>query len=41
MVLEPIATPAPPPGWRRRARVHWFRRVSGELQLGWLAPRSH
>jgi len=49
--LRPIATPAPPLHWRRRARFHWERRggaegdapdarPTGELALGLFAARS-
>jgi 23S rRNA (uracil1939-C5)-methyltransferase len=38
--IAPIATPSPPLGWRRRARFRW-RRVGGELVVGYAARRSH
>jgi 23S rRNA (uracil1939-C5)-methyltransferase len=46
MEVRPIATPAPPLGWRRRARFHWERERGpggdddGGLTLGLYAARS-
>jgi 23S rRNA (uracil1939-C5)-methyltransferase len=40
--LLPIAVPAPPYHWRRRARLHWYRGPGEEAaMIGFLAPRSH
>jgi 23S rRNA (uracil1939-C5)-methyltransferase len=40
LVVEPIATPVPEYGWRRRARLHWVKRHKGEVIIGFHAPRS-
>lgn len=40
--VEPIATPAPGLGWRRRARLHWVRRRRDSAALiGMFASRTH
>ncbi|RMH40809.1 MAG: class I SAM-dependent RNA methyltransferase [Deltaproteobacteria bacterium] len=42
MELRPLQSPAPPVGWRRRARLHWVRRRRGRgAAIGWYRPRSH
>jgi 23S rRNA (uracil1939-C5)-methyltransferase len=39
--LEPLVSPAPPLGWRRRARLHWRRHESGGLAIGLFRQGSH
>jgi 23S rRNA (uracil1939-C5)-methyltransferase len=41
MELSPLRSSVPPYGWRRRARLHWFRpRGSDRAVVGFFAPRS-
>lgn len=42
MELYPLRAEVPPYGWRRRARLHWFRpRKAGAAVIGFFGPRSH
>ncbi len=41
LAIEPLRTPVPPLGWRRRARLHWVRpRRAGAALIGFFAPGS-
>ena len=42
MTMLPLVAAAPAYGWRRRARLHWFRgRKAPGAVIGFFAPRSH
>lgn len=40
--IEALRTPVPALGWRRRARLHWFRAPAApRAEIGFYAPKSH
>lgn len=42
LLLDPLLTPVPALGWRRRARLQWSREPRAKrAAIGFLAPRSH